>query len=148
MREQGIFFSRGCVIICRRNIARCEISFDRRIYNVHCTIAKVFNHRAHRVAIATFCTFHHDDIISPAWLGWGVHSPFHSIYHHEQSCGVQYTSSWEGRFTHPIISLPLYVLCGINQGAVIPTPLFSLEPTIIHSKLKRNILKEEEHFLM
>ncbi len=33
---------------------------------------------------------------SPAWCGWGMHAySFHSIYHHEQSCGVR--SSWEGR---------------------------------------------------
>jgi hypothetical protein len=35
--------------------------------------------------------------------------PFHYIYHHEQSCGVR--SSWEGRYTTPISTLSLYVLC-------------------------------------
>jgi hypothetical protein len=37
-------------------------------------------------------------------------SPFHSIYHHKQSCGVP--SSWEGRYTPPISPLPLYVDSG------------------------------------
>ncbi len=35
---------------------------------------------------------------------------FHSLYHHVQSCGVVYIlSSWEGRYTPPISTLPL---CG------------------------------------
>ena len=33
---------------------------------------------------------------------------FHYNNHHVQSCGVR--SSWEGRHTHPISTLPLYVL--------------------------------------
>jgi hypothetical protein len=33
--------------------------------------------------------------------------PFHSIYHHEQSCGL--LSSWEGRYIPPISPLLLYV---------------------------------------
>ncbi len=36
--------------------------------------------------------------------------PFHYIYHHIQSCSV--SSSWVGRYTHPISSLQIYVLCG------------------------------------
>jgi hypothetical protein len=35
--------------------------------------------------------------------------PFHYIYHHEQSYVVR--SSSEGRYTPPISTLPLYVLC-------------------------------------
>ncbi len=48
--------------------------------------------------MATFWrTFHDDGKIIPAWWGWGcTPSPFHSIYHHEQSCGV--CSSWGGRY--------------------------------------------------
>ncbi len=34
-------------------------------------------------------------------------TPFHSLYHHVQSCSVR--SSWEGRHTPPISSLPLYI---------------------------------------
>ncbi len=66
----------------------------------------------HRVAMATFWrTFHREGKISPAWWGGGcTPSPFHTIYHHEQSCGVG--SSWEDRYTPPISTLPLYVLCG------------------------------------
>jgi hypothetical protein len=33
-------------------------------------------------------------------------TPFHYIYHHVQSCSV--LSSWVGRYTHPISSLPMY----------------------------------------
>ncbi len=44
---------------------------------------------------------------------WRVHAtPFHNIYHHEQSCGV--SSSWEGWWTPPFSTLPLYELCGWN----------------------------------
>ncbi len=35
-------------------------------------------------------------------------TPFHYIYPHLQSCGVR--SSWKGRFTPPISTLPLYVV--------------------------------------
>ncbi len=39
-------------------------------------------------------------------------SPFRSIYHHEQSCGVH--SSREGRYIPLFLSpLPLYVICGL-----------------------------------
>jgi hypothetical protein len=38
-------------------------------------------------------------------------TPFHSIFHHVQSCSVR--SSWEGRSTLCISSLSLYVLCGL-----------------------------------
>ncbi len=59
-------------------------------------------------------TFHHDGKISPGcWGRGGVHTHSHSlqyIYHRVQSCCVG--SSWEGRYTPPISSLPLYVLCG------------------------------------
>ncbi len=37
-------------------------------------------------------------------------TPFPYIYHHVQSCSE--CSSWEGRYIHPISSLPLNVLCG------------------------------------
>ncbi len=58
-------------------------------------------------------TFHHDGKNSPAWwrCGWCMPTPFHYIYHHVQSCSVR--PSWEGRYTQPISSLPLYVLCGM-----------------------------------
>ncbi len=61
-----------------------------------------------------YCTYHHDGKISPAWWDWGCAPfPFHSIYHHEQSCGVR--SSWAGRYTPPISPLPLYILCGPDR---------------------------------
>ncbi len=45
---------------------------------------------------------------SPAWWGWWVQAlPFHSIYHHEQSCGVR--SSREGRYTSHLWCLRLKV---------------------------------------
>ncbi len=45
----------------------------------------------YRLAMATFWrTVHQNGKFSPVWLGWGcTTSPFHSIYHHEQSCGVR-----------------------------------------------------------
>ncbi len=42
----------------------------------------------------------------------GMH-PLYFIYHHVRSCDVR--SSWEGRYTPPIYTLLLYVLCGIWQ---------------------------------
>ncbi len=67
------------------------------------------SHRTHRVATAAFCrTFHHDGKISPSGWGWGLHAHPRSLYlppHHVQSCNVW--SNWEGKYTHPISSLPL-----------------------------------------
>jgi hypothetical protein len=40
-------------------------------------------------------------------------TPFHSSYHHVQSCSV--CSNWDGRYTHPVLSLPVYVLCGFKH---------------------------------
>ncbi len=37
-------------------------------------------------------------------------TPFHDSSHHVQSCSVR--SSWVGRYTRPVSSLPIYVLCG------------------------------------
>ncbi len=73
----------------------------------------------HRVAIADFWrTFHHDGKISPGWWGWGVHAhPLSAYwYHHVQSCSVR--SCWVGRYTHPVSSLPIYVLCGRDGPGV------------------------------
>ncbi len=39
-------------------------------------------------------------------------TPFHSIYHHVQSCGVR--SSWEGRYTPPIYILHMYSAASSN----------------------------------
>ncbi len=39
-------------------------------------------------------------------------SPFHSIYYHEQNCGVR--SNWEGRYTPPISPLSLYAICELD----------------------------------
>ncbi len=48
--------------------------------------------------------------LAQAGEGWGFTSIlFHYIYHHIQSCSVG--SSWQGRYTPPISSLPLDVLC-------------------------------------
>jgi hypothetical protein len=71
----------------------------------------------HRVTMATFWRiFHHDKKNLPSLVRWGVHAhPVHYIYHHAQSCGVR--SSWEGRYSPPISTLPLYVLCGIKFQA-------------------------------
>ncbi len=62
----------------------------------------VVNHRrenTHGMATVVFWrTFYNGGKFSEAWWGWKApHTPFRSIYHHEQSCGVR--SSWEGRYT-------------------------------------------------
>ncbi len=51
-------------------------------------------------------TFHQDGTVNSAQPGC-TPSPFHSIYHHELSCGL--SSSWEGRYSYtpPISALPL-----------------------------------------
>ncbi len=73
----------------------------------------------HRVAMADFCcSFHHDGksalagVVGGGGGGCTPTPPFHSIYHYVQSCSVR---SAEYRHTHPISSLPLYVLCGTCQ---------------------------------
>ncbi len=43
-------------------------------------------------------------------VGRCMPTPFYYIYHHIQCWGVR--SSWEGRYTPAISTLPLYVLCG------------------------------------
>jgi hypothetical protein len=69
-------------------------------------------HRVHRAATATcWRTSHHENQPSLVRVGGGVHAhPLHYIYHHVQSCGVR--SLREGRYTHPVSTLPLCVLCG------------------------------------
>ncbi len=64
--------------------------------------------------------------ISPGWWGWRrcTPAPFHFIYHHVQSCSVR--SSWVGKYTHPISSLPIHVLCGNIYLSPFPCPLFLL----------------------
>ncbi len=72
-------------------------------------------------------TFHHDGKISPAGWEWGggrLPTPFHCIYHHEQSI-LQVFCSWEARYTPLISTLPLYVLCGTDT-----LPLFLLYPSM------------------
>ncbi len=45
-------------------------------------------------------------------------TPFHCIYHHVQSCGVR--SSWEGRYTPPISTLPyMYSVEEPNDSSII-----------------------------
>jgi hypothetical protein len=50
--------------------------------------------------------------VHPGGGGGCTPSPFYYVYHHEQSLSVR--SSWEGRYTPPTSSLPLYVLCGLH----------------------------------
>ncbi len=81
------------------------------------TPAERADHRAHRVAMATLSVVH--SIMMEQWTqpgeGWGcAPAPFQCIYHHVQSCCVR--SSWECRYTHPISTLYLYVLCGTDHG--------------------------------
>ncbi len=76
----------------------------------------------HRVAIAAQQSTHrvvithgvHSIMMEKSALAgedWCTPTPFHSSYHHLQSCSVR--SSWEGGYTPSISSLPLYVLCGL-----------------------------------
>ncbi len=79
----------------------------RSIKNLHKWDHRVWSQSTHRMAMATFWrTFHHDGKISPGWWGWGVHAPtpFHYIYHHVQSCGVQYVPA------DRVDTLPLLIL--------------------------------------
>jgi hypothetical protein len=56
-------------------------------------------------------TFHNDGKLSQPDEGGGcTPTPFHSIYHHVQSCCVS-------RYTSPISALPLYVLCDFRAPA-------------------------------
>jgi hypothetical protein len=88
---------------------------------IHCTFlsenTKTREKYLSRVIILKYVvqrTFHHYGKISLAWWGGGggcarTPFPFHSIYHHEQSCGVR--SSSGGRCTPPISSIPICTLC-------------------------------------
>ena len=62
----------------------------------------------HRVATATFWrTCHHDGKICPGWWGWGVHSHPLSLYLPSRT---KLDVRWEGLYTPPISTLPLYLL--------------------------------------
>jgi hypothetical protein len=45
-------------------------------------------------------------------VGVASQPPFTIVYHHVQSCGV--CSSWEGRYTSNISTLPLYCKCSVK----------------------------------
>ncbi len=73
-------------------------------------------HRVHRVATATFWrTFHYDGKISPGWWGGGgLHAHPLSLFQPSRTklwCTLQLREQIL-RYTHPISTLPLYVLCG------------------------------------
>ncbi len=75
-------------------------------------------------------------------VGGALHAPPHSIYHHVQRCGVR--SSWKGRHTPPISTLPLYVLCGYASSPPPHPPTFYLSSAvlavhrILHSQYARS----------
>ncbi len=76
-----------------------------------------------------------------AWAGEGrgcTPNPFHSNYHHIQSCSER--SSWEGRYTPPISSLPLYVLCGFSHKMFVGKPMKF--KTVLHDKHKSAVVWE------
>ncbi len=77
----------------------------------------LFPQSTHRVAIAVSGVRVHPIMMeksSPGWWGWRVHAhPLAAYYHHVQSCIVR--SCWVGRYTHPVSSLPIYVLCGFSM---------------------------------
>ncbi len=80
---------------------------------VHCITLRTGHalHRVHRVAIALSGV--HSIMVeklAQAVDGGGCTPTLYNyIYYHVQSCDVR--SSWEGRYTPSISSLPLYVLC-------------------------------------
>jgi hypothetical protein len=95
-----------------------EVVINCGVYKQRCGEALHISQSTHRVAMTDFWrTFHRDGKISPGWWGGRMHAhlppsiPFHSIYHHVQSCSER--SSWEGRYTPPISSLFLYVLSAL-----------------------------------
>jgi hypothetical protein len=66
--------------------------------------------------MATFWrTFKHDGEFSPAQAWWWC-TPFHSFYHHVQSCGVR--SSWAGKYTPPFSSTLFSSVVSVTS----PTP--------------------------
>ncbi len=74
--------------------------------------------------------------------------PFHSIYHHEQSCGVR--SSREGRNTPHISPLPFYVLCGLHRNLrYIPIKChFSLILSGLPLYIKTNFCVEKKDYFL
>ncbi len=77
-----------------------------------CLVHLYYNHRVHTEWQWPISGVHSIMMEKNSLAGEGggcTPTPFHSIYHHVQSCSVH--SSWEGRYTPPISSLPLYVLC-------------------------------------
>ncbi len=86
---------------------------------VHGTIAVLgaawCHHRVHRVATADFWRTFRTWKNQP-WLvrvGDARPPPFTLIFYHVQSCNIR--SSWVGRHTPCISSLPLYALCGCHS---------------------------------
>ncbi len=70
----------------------------------------------------------------PSLLKAGVHAHstvFHSVFHYVQSCRVR--SSWEGRYTPPISTLPLNVLCGADCVVVRPATVTTHDRNPCHS---------------
>ncbi len=105
-----IMFQESYCQICF--IPENKISEPSRRQGSHCRVFTFQNvsrklRSNHRVAMTTLWhTFHHDGKISPVWWGRGVHSLPLSLYLlNKPSCVVR--SSWEGRHTPPISSLPL-----------------------------------------
>ncbi len=64
---------------------------------------RITHHRVYRVATAAFLRTVHFSMIK-----WAK-AEEQSIYHHVQSCSVR--SSWEGRYTPSVSSLPICTLC-------------------------------------
>jgi hypothetical protein len=65
-------------------------------------------------------------------------SPFHYIYHHVQSCGVR--SSREGRYTPPIPTLPLYVLCAVHTALRIEWQNFEYPEKQLGKNLRKTFI--------
>jgi hypothetical protein len=66
----------------------------------------------------------------------GAPTPFHYIYHHVQSCTV--LSSWRGRYTPPISSLPLSALWNQQHNFKLEFNIFTWKLSSRLSKLSLN----------
>ncbi len=85
--------------------------FDPALWSVLSLVAPLPPSLVHHLRVHTVWRLPISGIhgkISPGWWGVLAH-PLSAYYHHVQSLSVR--SSWVGRYTHPISSLLIYVLC-------------------------------------
>ncbi len=110
--RKRLLYSTGNQLLKSRHFYTCQLKQKEQGKNTCSRPRKTTEYR-HRVETDTFWRkFHHNGKICQGWCGEDggcTPTPFHSIYHHLQSCDVR--SSWEGWYTHPISFLVIYLLC-------------------------------------